>query len=367
MSHFFNPGKNGILLCGLFLASAVQAQVTQPKMEEMEKRILSNLKVKSVFLSQERETPVLITLKNNLQTYPQAQAGAVLNSLLNTRAGIDALQIDKQSKVNTNLEVVEFQQFYKGIKVDRAKFKALIKGGNVQFYNGAYYNIASDAATTPSLTLNQALAIAKQSVQAKRFASDDLSEMLNKTTDARFKQSLKQELADAQPKGEVVYIQDYNNKTKSIVRLAYKFNIYASQPLSRAWVYVDALDGKILLNDPIIKHLDEKTDVGGSIPTSVETRYAGLRQIYVKQISGNDPQNGAPLVSSHTATEPTYVPGSATHVLMDDTRGNGIETYDLNGVGGLPISFPPAYIAAKSFTDVDNNWTLAEHKRSSCR
>src|SRR5207253_6636107 len=69
-------------------------------------------------------------------------------------------------------------------------------------------------------------------------------------------------------------------------------------------------------------------------------------------------------VSSHPQTEPTYVPGSATYTLIDDTRGKGIETYDLNNVGGLPISVGSLYAQGKSFTDVDNNWTLPEHKRS---
>jgi hypothetical protein len=48
---------------------------------------------------------------------------------------------------------------------------------------------------------------------------------------------------------------------------------------------------------------------------------------------------------------------------MDDSRGNGLETYDLNGIGGLPLSVPTLYAQGKSFTDLDNNWTLAEHKR----
>ncbi len=68
-------------------------------------------------------------------------------------------------------------------------------------------------------------------------------------------------------------------------------------------------------------------------------------------------------MSSHPQNE-AYIPGSATHVLRDDTRGKTtLETFDLNGAGGLPLSVGALYAQAKSFTDVDNNWTLAEHKR----
>jgi Zn-dependent metalloprotease len=70
-----------------------------------------------------------------------------------------------------------------------------------------------------------------------------------------------------------------------------------------------------------------------------------------------------PIVSSHPGSE-VYVPGGLTYVLIDDTRGGGIETYDLNGVGGLPLSVAGIYAQGKSFTDVDNNWTQAEHHRS---
>ncbi len=79
----------------------------------------------------------------------------------------------------------------------------------------------------------------------------------------------------------------------------------------------------------------------------------------MKQISGNDPNAGMPLVSSHFTTE-TYVPGRPTYVLIDDTRGKGSETYDLNGVGGAPISLGPDYAHAKSFTYVDNKWDLTQ-------
>jgi hypothetical protein len=47
-----------------------------------------------------------------------------------------------------------------------------------------------------------------------------------------------------------------NYRTTEVDILAYKFNVYAAEPLSRADIYVDATNGEILLNDAIIKHAD---------------------------------------------------------------------------------------------------------------
>ncbi len=95
------------------------------------------------------------------------------------------------------------------------------------------------------------------------------------------------------------------------MRLAYRFNIYAVEPVSRAWIYVDAENGNTLLVDKIIKHVDNPAPAATSVITNVQTRYAGNKDITVKQISGNDPNNGA-LLSSSNPLE-VYIPGSATY------------------------------------------------------
>jgi Zn-dependent metalloprotease len=202
---------------------------------------------------------------------------------------------------------------------------------------------------------------AKGKVNAKKYAWESVEEAIAKTKELGTKAALAVELNEYAPKGELVIVKDFTKDGVAEMHLAYKFNIYAFEPISREWVYVDAQDGKILLVDKIIKHVDEPQQQLASVTTPVKTRYSGIKDIRTKQISGNDPNSGKLL----TASNPTesYVPGALTYALVDDTRGTGVETYDLNGVGGLPLSLAPAYSMAKSFTDVDNNWTLAEHVR----
>ncbi|HUQ96189.1 MAG TPA: hypothetical protein VM010_00885, partial [Chitinophagaceae bacterium] len=332
-------------------------------MEALRQNVMKDARVQSVLLSDERQTPSVITLKPG-QAYNKGQMKAALSRFLSLRPGIDDLVSVRETSLPDNIEVVEFQQYYKGIKVEHGIYKALLKNGQVRLFNGAWYEIANSAVTQAELNKATALTYARRRINAKKYATEVLAEKLKQTTNLQVKQTLQAELADADAKGELVYVKNFNKHGIAELKLAYKFNIYAAEPLSRDWVYIDAATGAVLLTDAIIKHAgDVPAPLGTSVATTVQTRYAGSRKIFVKQVSGNDPNLGLPIVSSHPASEPTYIPGSKTWLLMDDSRGNGIETYDLNGVGGLPLSLPALYTQGKSFTDVDNNWTVTEHKR----
>lgn len=356
--------------------TSIQAQKTPQQIEELRKQILANPKIESVQFSETRQTPSLIVFDGKNSTSKE-QAATVLSTVINLRPGIDYLMPAGAVASMNNIQVLAFQQYFKGIKVDHAGFKVLAKDGNIVFANGAWYDVPSSLPTQASINEAQALGYAKQVVGASKYAWEQLQEMISKTNDLATKQALQKELNAVLPKGELVIVKNFGKSGVDEVRLAYKFNIYAAEPLSREWVYVDALNGKILLFDKIIKHIDDpnkkKTDPQPnttSVNATVQTRYAGTQVIKTKQIVGSlplnpalDPYLGTPIVSSHPTTE-VYVPGASTYVLVDDTRGNGIETYDLNGVGGIPLNVGAVYSQGKSFTDVDNNWTYAEHHRS---
>lgn len=362
MRKTLSYGKSLCLLIVLFYSSLAWSQKTPEQIKEMRSRVLSDSKVKSIEISSERQTPSLLALKAGNGSYNKVQAKPALEKLLNIRGGIDDLVADKETRASAAIEVVEYQQFYKGIKVDRAKFKAFIMNGNVVFYNGAFYEVPASLSVQPRVNKAAALERAKGTVNAKKFAWEHVQEVLSKTTNAAAKKALQNELNEYLPEGELVVIKDFTKEGVAQMRLAYKFDIYSFEPISRAYVYVDAEDGRILLRDAIIKHVnDDPSPTSSSVNVTVQTRYAGSRSIKTRQISGNDPNSGLTITPSNP-TE-SYSPGAATYALIDDSRGNGVETYDLNGVGGLPLSIAVAYSQGKSFTDVDNNWTLTEHKR----
>jgi Zn-dependent metalloprotease len=343
----------------LFLTNESAAQQNPQASEAVSKKLSTDLRIKSFSISQERGTPSFIAFKKAAQIN-FSQAKSVLNQTLDLRTGLDELKEMRMVATSTEFKVIEFQQYFKGIKVEHSRYTAFVKNGAIQFFNGAYFNVPASLPLSPKINESNALGKAKENVNAKKYAWDNLEEIISKTKELGTKAGLLAELKEYTPDAELVIVENYSKPGKAEMRLAYKFNIYAVEPLSRAWIYVDAENGNTLLVDKIIKHIDNPNPSPTAVSATVQTRYAGNKQIGVKQISGNDPNNGTLLTSSNPLE--VYVPGSLTYGLMDDTRGGGIETYDLNGVGGLPVSLG-AYAAGKSFTDVDNNWTLAEHKR----
>jgi len=333
-------------------------QTTSAQTQSSKQKISENPKIEKAFFSPDRSTPSLVILKNNIDGYTQTNSGKLIGDVLTLRPGVDMAVKGKEVSSHAR-QVIEYTQVYKGIPVDRASVKLVSDKGKIKMMNASWYDIPVSLNITPSITKEAALRLAKNRINAKVYRTDELSNALKAITDNNIKSQIQKELISVDPGGQLVIIKDFESSAKADMHLAYKFNVYASQPLSRSWVYVDAHTGKILLVDAIIKHVNETPP--GSISTTVQTRYAGQRNIRVKQISGNDPHSGLPLVASNPLE--LYIPGSLTYALIDDTRGNGVETYDLNGVGGLPLNIPALYIQGKSFTDADNNWTLGEHKR----
>jgi Zn-dependent metalloprotease len=98
--------------------------------------------------------------------------------------------------------------------------------------------------------------------------------------------------------------------------LAWKFNVYAQQPVSRAFIYVDARSGEVVLQDNIIKH--------AAATGTFATKYSGTQ-------------------SSATSTT------TGGYYLREATRGSGIETYNCRKGN--------SYTSAVDFVDADNNWT----------
>ncbi|ALD22875.1 hypothetical protein AM218_15305 [Hymenobacter sp. DG25A] len=189
-----------------------------------------------------------------------------------------------------------YQQYYKGIKVENGVYLLHARQGEVEAINGKLERLGK-ISTTPSLNEEQALGRALSFVSAKKYMWQD---------DASYK-----------PKGELVIVRNTLSKnTAGKATLAYKFDVYAQQPVSRAYIYVDAQSGEVISKNDIIKHT--------AATASFATAYSGTRS----------------LADDYTG---------ATYRLREVTRGLGIETYNCKKGS--------SYTAAVDFTDADNSWT----------
>ncbi len=132
--------------------------------------------------------------------------------------------------------------------------------------------------------------------------------------------ALKKETGDIDatylPKAEQVFINPDLDYNADKFRAAYKFNIYAHQPIGRYEIYVDALSGEILFKNALIHTANSKG--------TAQTAYSGTQIINTDSLSPN------------------------SYRLRQTVHGNGVNTYDLN--------LTASYASAVDFTDTDNNW-----------
>lgn len=208
------------------------------------------------------------------------------------------------------------QQYYKGYKIEGAVITTHGKNNEVNSFTGDWFK---DLVMQNSIGISeqQALQTALNKVAAKKYKWE------NKEEEAHMKAVLNNPNFSYQPVGEIVVIPTIS-KTKTIsYRYAYKFSIYAEEPLYKANVYVDAASGAIIKEQNQICTIDA---VG-----TANTKYSGTQ----------------------TITTDSYTGG---YRLREAGRGNGIETYNLNNGSN--------YGTATDFTNTVNTWTITTNNQA---
>jgi len=201
-----------------------------------------------------------------------------------------------------------YQQTYNGKPVEDAIWIAHSKDSKIYALNGLIY----DKIVTPTgAGLSEAVALNK--------ATAAVGATLYKWQLPVEEEHLKWESEDPNatyfPKGELVFVSSGSDFNANSYRLAYKFNVYAHQPVSRDEIYVDANSGEIIRKTSILCHADT--------PGTAITAYSGPKPIIADSFGGS-------------------------YRLRDASRGSGIRTFDMNT--------GTTYGGAVDFTDADNNW-----------
>lgn len=234
----------------------------------------------------------------------------------------------------------KFQLFHKGVKVEFATYSIHSKQGKVTSMSGEFYNI-DDISTTPQISAQDAFTMAKNYTGATSYMWENAVEA----------ESINYQM----PIGELVFLPMIDSEVKKgnfdMVKLAYKFDIYASNPVSRGDLYIDANTGEVLFYNATIKHLGEHAH-GAKTTKTAFTKNIEKPQSFdmFKNTSLIVPANAATRYSG-TKTIQTLLSGSS-YILSDNTRGGGAQTYNMRKGTN--------YSTAVNFTDVDNNWTAAE-------
>ncbi len=228
----------------------------------------------------------------------------------------------------------KFQMSHQGIKVEFATYSLHSKNGKLESMSGEYYNIGK-ISTTPTISAAVALKKATMHIGASAYLWENPA--------SASKMNYKK------PEGELVLLPLMDDrgdkKVSEEVHLAYKFDIYATNPVSRGDLYIDAKTGKALFYNATIKHLGEYSHANKAVSKVLNSKNA-------KSISASFATATAATRYSGSQSIQTSISGSS-YILSDATRGNGIQTYNMQK--------GTDYNTAINFTDSDNNWTATEY------
>ncbi|MEY4926169.1 MAG: hypothetical protein RI894_605, partial [Bacteroidota bacterium] len=252
-----------------------------------------------------------VTVQGDISAPKAADINLVARTLgLDANSSVKVLSNDADQIGCSHLRL---QQTYQGLPIENSMFLLHERGGKLLSMNGQLVqDFPQNLATTQRQSLlsgDAALQAALRHVGAKVYKWQIPGE------EAFIKAENNDMMASFYPVAEKVWISSIEGLEPAKLRLAYKFDIYAQEPLSRQFVFVDAKTGEIIG----AKQTLHTTDTPGSAVTG----YSGTQTITADSYSGS-------------------------FRLRETGRGLGIQTFNLKK--------STTYSSAVDFTDADNVW-----------
>ncbi|TND07528.1 MAG: peptidase M4, thermolysin [Bacteroidetes bacterium] len=202
----------------------------------------------------------------------------------------DEWQHFKTTKDNLGFTHYRYRQFYNNIPVKGGEYIIHEKNGAVESVNGMFFN-GLQINTNPSVSVQDALSRAMAYVHARiyKWQLPEEETMLK---------HIKNDLSATYfPQGELLIIAERGDIFKRNMKLAWKFDIYAAEPMSRQYVYLDAHTGEIIHFENRIHEID--------VPATANTMYSGTQNITCDNFSAGQ------------------------YRLREAARGQGIHTFNL--------------------------------------
>ena len=229
-------------------------------------------------------------------------------------ASSDSWQLIRTDADEMGMKHSRYQQYFNNVKVVTGEYLLHSLQGRVVSANGMFYR-GMNVNTQPSLAEKPALDAAMRTIGASKYlwqCSESEQEILSGHAHGA-----------AYPKGELVILPgkaEFNSAKANV--LCWRFDIYAMEPHERWMVYVNAHTGEVIFRENRICSI--------TVNGTAATRYSGTQTLQVDSLAAN------------------------SYRLRDFTRGNGVETYDLNN--------GTSYAAAVDFTDTDNIWNTTTNQ-----
>ena len=204
---------------------------------------------------------------------------------------------------------IRYEQTYNGVPIEFAEWIVHIKNNEIYSMNGKLVD-RIPGSTQNSISKKAAFSAAKRYVGAKKYKWEIPAE------EKHLKLETGNPFSTYYPAPEIKYIGKSMDLNPGDLRLTYKFNVYAQEPLSRQEIYVDASTGDVVFVNNLI-HTANTTG-------TAQTAYSGTQTIKVDSLASN------------------------SFRLRQTINGNGVNTFNmLRGT---------SYANSVDFTDADNNW-----------
>lgn len=222
----------------------------------------------------------------------------------------DSWKLKSIQKDNIGFIHSRYTQTYNNVKVEGGEYIVHERNGRVESVNGMWLDGIS-LNTTPAISQSSALQSAMLFSQGVVFKwqipgeNEQLQLIKNDPTATWF------------PKGELVIVCANNDIFKKEMHLAWKFDIYSQQPLSRKYYYVDAQTGIVVASTSILEDVD--------VPATGTTMYSGTQNF----------------------TCDNY--GVGQYRLRETARGLGIQTFNAHNSTNTA--------GATDFTNTSATWT----------
>ena len=207
-----------------------------------------------------------------------------------------------------------YAQYYKGIKIEHSDIRVRYLNDLFVSANGEYID-AQHVDISTILSSENAIEKAKDYIGAKKYMWEDESE------NDWLRNVMNDETSTYYPDTELVICKNSFDFRDTLFYVAYKIDIYAKEPISRDYIFIDAKNGNVLAVNPILV----------TVFGPAATRYSGTRNISTQQI------------------------GNAFRLRGYDNNLN-VETFNMNRGTN--------YATATDFVDNDNNWTAAEYNNA---
>ena len=197
------------------------------------------------------ESDLLTVLENKV---PSSEVASLLREHLSL-AQDDTMWLSRVQSDHLGFEHLKYRQLHRGLPVEHGEFTLHVRNELIESVSGNYVPMVNPI-EVPELTHEMALESALEYVAADVYAWESDShedhsheDHLNHdhsshdhSSHDHSSHSHDEDHEMNQPAGELVYVSAGDSNS----RLTYKFDIHASQPMSRAYIFVDAVSGEII-------------------------------------------------------------------------------------------------------------------------